>query len=732
MSSYTISDLKIAKWVSTGGKCSTPLIRSTIYVPSISHAAITIAGLGIYELYINGRKVSEDLFLPLSTDFNERSGIPYGDKIFDEQLQHRLYCPVYDITSYLVEGDNAICFMMGPGWYELPGIPYGYGSIKLCYLIEYTDVSQNTHIIGSDDSLKWRQSYVKESSLITGESHDYRDYDDHWMAPGFDDSSWEPVILEAAPDTRLYIQDCPADRIIRHVTPVLLGEKDGVQIYDAGELITGYPILVSDSSQSESISVKYSELLNADGSPDEEHSYDQHTDFVTDGTARKLHGKFTWMCFRYFAVKGNARVEDCVVIHSDISVTSSFSSSCAVLNWLWNAYIRTQLNNMHCGIPSDCPHTERRGYTGDGQLTCDAAMLQLDAQKFYRKWIYDIADCQDSKTGHVQYTAPFLPSGGGPGGWGCAIVVVPYTYYKHYGDTDILRELYPRMLHWFSFMEAHSENELVTSDLDGVWCLGDWCAPAMSFNQLDAMKIPAPLVNTYYYIKSMEMVLEISELLDLHDRDSLLKERIARKKQAITDRYFEPETGNFADNYQGSNAFALDLGLGDARTFSNMTAYYEKLQKYDTGIFATDILTRLLFENGREDLAIGLLTSKQEDTFYYRMNTGATTIPEYWTGYRSQCHPMFGAVSRYLFEYILGIRQTRTSVRFEQVIIEPLCMQLVPQAKGHITTPAGVLSVEYNEKMIRVCVPEHTDAVFILNGQKYPMKTGENILQISI
>ena len=144
-----------------------------------------------------------------------------------------------------------------------------------------------------------------------------------------------------------------------------------------------------------------------------------------------MHCRFTWFGFQYFEVKGNAKVTDCVVIHSDVKVSSTFSSSDETLNWLREAYLRTQLDNMHCGIPSDCPHVERRGYTGDGQLTCNAAMIQLDGEKFYRKWIQDIADCQDSITGHVQYTAPYIPSGGGPGGWGCAIVMVPYVFYRN-------------------------------------------------------------------------------------------------------------------------------------------------------------------------------------------------------------------------------------------------------------------------------------------------------------
>ncbi len=723
MSEYKKINMGSAKWISTAGRCATPLIRGVFSFPKVSKASITIAGLGIYELYVNGHKVSEDLFLPLSTDFHERDNLIYGGHPYKEEMAHRLYCPVYEIASYLKEGNNTVCFMMGPGWYELP--EDGYGKIKLCYSIVYTDQSGNVGVCGSDESLQWKEGFVKEGNLLKGESHDYRGYEDAWMEEDYDSSDWEQVSVEEAPVTALYEQDCPADRIIRYIKPKMIREEHGVRMYDAGEVITGYPILVSDSAESEQISVRYGETLDEHGNLDEEHVYDQHTDFVTDGTARKLHSKFTWMCFRYFEVRGNARVEECAVIHSDVPVTSAFECDCEVLNWIRDAYIRTQLDNMHCGIPSDCPHTERRGYTGDGQLTCQAAMLQLDAQKFYRKWIYDIADCQDRKTGHIQYTAPFLPSGGGPGGWGCAIVMVPYAYYKYYGDVDILRELYPQMLHWFDFMEAHSEDDLVVSDVEDAWCLGDWCAPAMKFNELDAMVLPEPLVNTYFYIKSMEIVLEIGRLLGMQENDILLQRRIEEKKQAITTHYFEPDTGDFAGNMQGANVYAVDLGLGDERTYQNMLDHYRTLQKYDTGIFATDILTRLLFERGEADLAVGLLTSKEDATFYAQMEKGATTISEYWTGFRSQCHPMFGAVSRYLFEYILGIRQKDSSVGFEQVVIAPKCMDLVSKAKGYVTTASGKIGVTYDEKTIQVSVPAGVSAVLVLSDRTEVLKSGE-------
>lgn len=502
MNDLRIVNLKDAKWISPGGKTKYPLIRTRVTLPKVKEAKVTIAGLGIYEMYINGKRVGEDLFLPLSTDFHERWDKLYYFQPFDEVTRHRLYCPIYDITELLTEGDNGICLMMGPGWYEVPNECWHYGNIKICYSITYIDMKGKEHHLGSNEESKWKESFVTEGSFHRGESHDYRGYNTDWLYADYNDDDWNDVTLENITETVLYEQDCPADRVIRSVSPKLIREENGRRLYDVGEMITGYPIFISDAPEGEEITVRYGEILNQEGWLDEEHIFGQHSNFITDGTNRNMHCHFTWLCFKYFEVNGNATPKECLVIHSNVAVTSSFECSSKTLNWLNKAYIRTQLDNMHCGIPSDCPHEERRGYTGDGQLTCSAAMMQLDARKFYKKWIYDIADCQDSITGHMQNTAPYLPSGGGPGGWGCAIAVVPYMYYRFYGDAGLFEELYPQILHWFSSLEDHSEEDLITTDKPGRHCLGDWCVPAMGYlNDMSGIRIPAPLVNTYFYIK---------------------------------------------------------------------------------------------------------------------------------------------------------------------------------------------------------------------------------------
>ncbi len=700
-------DLTMCKWIGSGAKSQPIEILSHFDFKTNEKAVIAIGCLGTFRLYINGKKVSDDLFMPLNTDFEKRYNMEYGGFPFNEEFRHRLYCPEYDITEYLKEGNNEIIFMLGSGFYE----EYNYGTAKICWKIDITDERCENKTICSDGSEKYRESFVKEADVIRGETHDYTF-----------SSEWKNVKIQTAPETVFLKQDCPADKVARKIKPQHLGNN----IYDAGEVLAGYVVLKSNKKQT--VKVRYSELLNKDGKLDEEHIYDQHTVYITDENERLLFPYFTWLCFRYFEIEGDVEIVSCDVAHSDVKVSSYFECSESTLNWLYKAYIRTQLANMHCGIPSDCPHTERRGYTGDGQLTCAAAMTQLDAQKFYKKWIGDICDCQDEKTGHVQYTAPFVQSGGGPGGWGCAIVVVPYMYYKFYGEKEIFDETFHRMYKWFSYLESHSENDLVTSDLPGVWCLGDWCVPEQNrLNKLCANTIPEPFVNTYFYIKSMEYFLEIGEVVgDDSYREEIIK-RIENKKQALTKTYFSNETGDFASNEQGANAFAVDLGLGDERTFRNMINKYTQRKMYDTGIFGTDIATRVLFEKGRADIAVMLLASKEEVSFYNQIQNGATTILEYWNGVRSQCHPMFGAVTRYLFEYILGIRQNKNSVGFESVVIEPLCMEEIKEAKGKINTIKGEISVSYNEKEIEVTVPEKIKAILILNGEETELKAGKNI-----
>ncbi len=712
-------NLHNAKCVTTQEECCSILIRKNRNLKNIKQAKITVASFGFFYGYINGKKISDDLFVPLSTNYHERKNMIIRGIPFDEEMGCRLYCPVYDITDLLNDGFNSVCFMVGPGWYAHNdwGVTQGYGQIKICYCLEVTHKDGTVSYIVSDENDKSKEGFVKEGDILTGETHDYTNYDSDWLMTDYDDTNWDSVKIEPMPDTNLYVQDCPADKIIRTIKPIKVSESNGVKVYDVGEIISGYPVASIKGGYENEIKIRYGELLNDDKSLKEENIYNQYTNIKVGEKDKTVDTHFTWYCFRYFEVTGECEIDECLVIYTDTKVTSLFKSDDETLNWLYDAFIRTQLANMHAGIPSDCPHVERKGYTGDGQLTCRAVMSFLDVKKFYKKWIYDISDCQDKKTGHVQYTAPYWFTGGGPGGWGGAIVLVPYYYYKQYGDVEILKELYSQMIQYFDYLETHSENDLVTSDRENGWCLGEWCTPdQILLNDKDGVKVPPPFVNTYFYIKTMQIVIEIENILGINQNQNMLHEKIKNKKAALVKNYFDYETGDFCDNKQGANAFAIDIEIGDNRTFEHMVENYKRLGRYDTGIFGTEIVTRLLFEKGYPEVALSLLTSKADVSFYSQRKTGATTLLENWNGVRSQCHPMFGAVSVYLVEYILGIKQT--SVGYESIVIEPMCMKEIKHASGHITTEKGVIAVDYDENEIRVTIPNTIEAEVIASGKK--------------
>ena len=704
-----------AIWIGAPDDVKIPCFRRNFNISSpVKKAEITILGLGTYIFYINGKRGTEDLLLPLFSDFEHRD-FPSG-----EILEHRSYPSTFDITDLINTGENTLGVLLGKGWYN--GILYingdfsekPYGSYKLCYqlVITYEDGGKQYIVSSTED--RCNHSYIVYSDNSGKEHHDYRYWDDRSFMPNFDDHAWPHAVPAKPMVTDYHFTDCPTDRVIREIIPVEVFRDETGIIYDTGENTVGFPVLRCDHT-TESVCVTFSEELLNGNQLDPKHGHLQNFRAISDGKTRLIQPQAIWFGFRYFKVEGNAIPEKVCIVHSNVATASSFHSSDDTLNWLYNTYRHTQLCNLHYGIPSDCPHIERRGYTGDGQLACRAAMRVLEMKKFYAKWIQDISDCQDRVSGHVQYTAPYTRCGGGPGGWGCAIVTLPYEYYKFYGDDRFARELYPQMLRYFDYLEDHSENNLVTSDREGEWCLGEWCTPG-------PVALPAPFVNNYFYIKSLERVIELAKLFG-HDADiPMLEERLSQRRSATKAAYFNTWDSNFIGNLQGANAFALDMGIGDHRTKEHFIRYYEEKGHYDTGIFGTDIVTRLLFEYGRPDVAVKLMTASEPFGFGKWMKDGATSLWEYWYNSRSHSHPMFGAVASYLFEYVLGIRQESGNWGHKKLRIEPVDVDGLTNATGHITTSFGIIHVSYDKDAaglmnLNVTLPQGIEADIIASGK---------------
>lgn len=672
-----------AVWVKARETDICPVIRTNFEVTSrVKKATLNILGLGTYVFYVNGRLGTEDLFQPINSNYEHRD-FPKG-----EVMGVRSYVNSYDVTDMIREGKNTIATMLGNGWYDGTRQEKPYGDKKLCLSL-CLQTEDGVEYVGTSTADKYAETFVKNSNLLEYEVHDYTEWDEAILGPDFDDSALACVVEAKPLDTVYYFSDCPRDRVVEVYLPKVLGKVGDGTVYDVGVNMAGIPVLRSNGTKCK-IKVSFSEEIDENGNPGENHSMWQWFEATVGERPVEIRNMFSWYGFRYFKVEGDAEVVSVLRTHTDVEVTSSFESSDPTLNWIYDAYLNTQRCNMHHGMPSDCPHFERRGYTGDGQLTCRSAMHLLDMHKFYTKWMEDISDCQDRLSGHVQYTAPYTHSGGGPGGWGSAIVVLPYEMWKHYGDDKNLERFYPQMLQYFEYLESHSENMLVNSDTPGEWCLGEWCTPG-------PVELPAPFVNNYFYVKALEKTIEIAKHIGKECDIPMLEKKMAERKNAIMVAYYNPWDGNFIGMRQGANAFALDIGLGNENTRTNFINYYEKLGHYDTGIFGTDVVTRKLFEYGRADIAVKLMTASEPHGFGRWQKDGSTTLWEYWFDSRSHSHPMFGAVATYLYEYLLGIRQCEGSYGFDRITVSPAYVPGLDHVKGHITTEKGRIGVSYKK-----------------------------------
>ncbi|MBQ7639011.1 MAG: family 78 glycoside hydrolase catalytic domain [Clostridia bacterium] len=678
---------------------SAVLTRSTFFAKNVKKAVLRITALGYFEPYFNGVRLSGDMLMPPKSDYRARDLSHCAYPIFDT-LSHRIYYYEYDVSSLMREGKNVVAAHIGAGWYADNKNPAEdmprWGDDTLIFSIVYEDENGNeTEIASNTENTRWKMSFVRSTSLYYGEFHDYNNYDENWASPELDDGSWNVPKEEEKPLTFFQKADFPADRPCREIIPAEIASYAGRKLYDLGEIASGFPVVkpLDPNGRNIRITLRYADRLKPDGALDLHYTggeWRAQTDcFVFRPVCKSfdVHARFLWHASRYIELTGEGYIEKFVTLHTDAKRVMEFSCG-GTLERIFKAYVNTQLANLHGCIPSDCPHRERLGYTGDGQLACGAAMSVFDMREVYRKWMRDIRDCQDIHNGHVQHTAPFFGGGGGPGGWGGAAVIVPYRYYKFYNDVSALELSYNSMKAYIGYMLDHSENGIVTHGEKGGWCLGDWCPPN------NKIEIPPEFVNTYFLIKCLGMCSEVASILNNPDDKAYFDSLCETEKAALTREFFVPSTGSFCGGVQGADAFAIDIGAGDERTKKNLVEKYSQLLTFDTGIFGTDILIRTLFSLGETSLAYKLLTNEKETSFFNMLEGGTNTIWENWDGCDSLCHPMFGAVAEYFLSEILGVKRYNDKPGFSEITVCPAFIPELKNVKGSFESPEGRIEVD--------------------------------------
>ncbi len=642
-----------------------PIFSKTVYVENPANSEIEISGLGFFELYINGKKVSDDVLVPPASDYGKRDLSTLHYPIHDT-FSYRVYYCRYSLADYLICGKNTVEVQLGNGYFR-QDVCNGEGKRSYgCPVLAFS-LRADGKEYRSDETLTWRNSVIVSDNLYAGQVQDFR----------YQDGVEKSVALTNVSLGSLYESDAPHDRIVRRIKPTVIFRNGERTVYDAGVNLSGVVSFIQNAACGEKTVVTHAEMIDdsfrlmtaSAGSVLQSDSY------ISDGNENFCMPKFAFHGFRYFEIIGNASDVWVHEIHSDMPLRVRFSSDNEVLNFLFKASVQSLYSNMHAGVITDCPHREKLGYTGDGQLTADLALTVLSSEKFYEKWLRDIADGQDPDSGHVQHTAPFEGGGGGPGGWGGAIVIVPYMLGLRHGRKDILREYYPNMKKYIAYMESRCEDGIVVREEERGWCLGDWCTP-------EKIAIPEPFVNTYFLIKCLDYISEIAEVLQEDPAPWIRKSKEYRAN--LKRHYYDEAAHTYCGGIQGADAFAMDIGLGDERMMCAIADKYENLGAFDTGIFGTDILIRVLFENGFGDVAMQLLTSEQKNSFGEWLRRGETSLCEYWGGRASHNHHMFGAPLRYIFSYALGVDDSG-----EMLVISPKEISFAVEMEADMETKIG-------------------------------------------
>lgn len=682
---------------------------------NIKRANLYVTALGLYEFYINGKRIGEDYFAPGWTDYNKR-----------------VYYSAYDVTNEVKNGRNAFGAVLSTGWYAgylgyalLVGTPttHGfYGKVPLLKAqveVEYTNGKKE--VVSSNNSWRASTGAILEADILNGETYDARLEPDGWNKTGFNDGSWKNVQVYAD-KAALPLQIYPGNpvKIIEEVKAVSVEEKTpGKFVVNLGQNFAGLIRLTVRGNKGDKVVIKYGEMLHPDGNvmTDNLRRARATDTYILKGNPQgeTWMPAFTYHGFQYVELTGlqiKPSVTDIIgiVMSSATPATGKFETDNAMLNQLYKNMVWTQRSN-YFDIPTDCPQRdERLGWTGDAQIYIRSAAYNNDIAAFHTKWVTDLNDGQWPNGAYPVY-APIPVVNGKAAiratdsyspGWAEAGIICPYNIYKMYGDTRIVKQAWPFMVKYMKFLETKSKGnyyfaEASFEEIDPKGGFGDWLSVGK--------KTPPDMLATMYYNYCAELMAEmanatgdkieadhyaaVSEKIKTGfakhyiDSDGKLKTNAAAYGSG--DGYVDGKLG-FAGHTQTGYANSIYMGMLSPENLSKAGAYLKELVKGNgnhlaTGFLGYKPLLPALSASGNSDIAYTLLKDTAYPSLGFEVVNGSTSIWERWNsftkekgfennaGMNSFNHYAFGAVCEWMFQNMAGIQPE--SAGFKTFIIKP-------------------------------------------------------------
>lgn len=721
-----------AKWIrTTESATGIPMFRKKINIQKdIKSAKIYSSALGIYDLFVNGNRVG-------NLDGN-------GQMIYDEfkpgwtDYRKKVFYTTYDITTLLKTGENALATIVAPGWWK-GAISHDiyknfFGNSYLSFiakiLINYTDGSSET-IISDTNWIASTTSPVISADIYYGETYDAR-LESNWKLAEFDDSSWLSALINNTYTGLIQSFIGPAIQVMPELElnpvsstiyqgtvnngqtfgtinivnsfngfiPFTL-KKGQTVIFDLGQNMVGWVKFSVLGSAGVSTVVRFGEMLNDNGASSRGNDGPGGSIYTANYRTAKttikytLKGNpdgesykpsFTYSGFRYCEMTAD---DDIVVnsIKGEVvgSVTeggSSFETSNNLVNKLYSNILWGQRGNFF-SVVTDCPQRdERLGWTGDTQISTTAA-YNADVASFYNKWLGDLRDSQRSD-GAYSDVAPYIGwvTSFGTGAWAEVAIITPWTIYVMYNDKKIISDNFEAMEKYMNYLKTKAGGGYLYNG--GGILYGDW---------LSSETTDKRYISVCYYAYAAILMSKMSKVLsnsagDFYDLKQVEYNQLYNNIKTEFNVRYVNANGSLKQSTQTAYLFALKLGLlPNQAAIDNAVQFVRQSiinngNKLKTGFLGTAILNQTLSEFGETDLPYTLLLQRNNPSWLYSIDQGATTVWERWDSYtldkgfgdvnmNSFNHYSFSAISEWMYRYMAGIEWDENYPGYKHFTLQP-------------------------------------------------------------
>ncbi len=700
-----------------------PMLRKKFPLDKIpSKARAYVSAAGYYALYINGKRVGDSHMDPGYTHYDKRN----------------LYS-TYDVTPLLKKGENTIAAVLGNGFYNCQSkAVWDFETARwrnrpsmIFELRGNYDGMHDKLLVASDNSWRTSTGPYTYNNIYSGDRYDGRLTPNGWMAPGFDDSSWTPAITVAAPSNLLKAQALPAIRPSETIKPRLINSwGDTVYIFDMGKNIAGVAGLTVKGERGTSFRLSYGEMLKKNGRleqgnidiyyrPEKPGEKFQTDEFILGGTGEEesFTPLFTYHGFRYVEVTSDRPVKlsaDNITgyfMHTDVKPAGSFSCSEPLLGKIHAATMLSYLGNLH-SIPTDCPQREKNGWTADAHVAIDLGLLNYDGITFYEKWMNDFIDNQH-ENGNISGIIPSDRWGYGdwPGPvWDAALFIIPEAIYDYYGDQRVIERLYPTMEKYFSWVKGLEKEEGYLGN-----GIGDW----LSYNA----QTPTDYTSTVYYFLDTVKMAKFAAILGKDPAPYIEKSK--RLKETINKRWFNENSGTYANGTQAALGVALYAGIvPEGKEAAVAEALHKAVEAnnyhLDYGLLGSKTVPAMLTRYGYVDDAYRMATNTDAPSWgYWLEKCGYTTLAETWTlspEFRDASinHVFMGDISAWMTQALAGINHDPGKPGFSNVIIRPYFPCGLGWAEGKYDSVRGTISSKWTRDgdnvTLTVTIPGATTA----------------------